>query len=111
MPWAVKFPGNNGDGDKSVRLDDLDIGVLEDFAAEHGTEWVSVVFTPLVNLRTSKALIELCAKQAKVKIPASTKWTSRFIMDHFEDVADDLPETIGSDGLPPQEQDVSETAS
>lgn len=109
MPWACKFPAKNGEGDKLIRLDDLDIGVLEDFAAEHGTEWVSVVFTPLANLRTSKALVELCAKQLKVEPPK--KFTARSIMDCFEDVPDDIPDNIGSDGLPPTEKDAKATAS
>lgn len=92
MPWACKI------NDKSIRLEDLDYGVVRDFAKAHNVEWVSVVFTPLQDLDTAKELIELCATELKVKPPK--QWPLKTLIDAFELVDDDLPEALDEEGLP-----------
>lgn len=92
MPWACKI------GDRSLRLEDIEISVLDDIAKQFSIDWIQLVYVPAGNAAAGPALVRKCAEIMGVDAPE--KFTPRVLLDSFVEVDDDsLPETF-TDGVP-----------
>lgn len=91
MPWACKVGG------KSIRLDDIEIGVIGEIARTVEMDWITLVNVPCLDERAGRALVVKCAELLEVSPPE--KFTARTLLDSFETVEDDLPELF-EDGVP-----------
>lgn len=92
MPYACKI------GERELRLEDLEVEVLDDIAKQFGIEWIYLVYAPAANAAAGIALARKCAELMGVDPPE--KFTARVLLDLYVTVDDDLPETVDGDGLP-----------
>lgn len=93
--WQVKL------GDKALRLEDIPIGVLREVGQPYEQDWIRLIYYPLVDERATKALVIKVAEILGVNPPAPPEedWPARLLIDAFETVPDDMPDTVDGDGL------------
>ncbi len=96
MPWACKI------GEKSIRLEDIEIGILGDIARQFEIDWITLINVPALDDRAARALITKCAEL--LGEPPPEKFTARTLLDAFETADEDLPETVDEGGLPLEEE-------
>ncbi len=91
MPWACVVNG------KKLRLDDIEIGILGDIARTCEMDWITLVNVPCLDERAGRSLVIKCAEL--LGEPPPERFTARVLLDSFETVEDDVPESF-SDGVP-----------
>jgi hypothetical protein len=94
--WTCKV-----DAEHTVRLDDIPARQLADLETELGTNWLTLVGTPLVKVTYCIAMFERCCALAGVPV---RELTAGELMETFELVEDDRPVTY-SGGLPDPKAD------
>lgn len=85
-------------GGKSIKVEALPLAAVDSIAKAAGVTWFSVVNTPLIDLLVAAELVAAAATQLGTTVDDDL--TPRSIVEMFELVPDDVPESDDSPAAP-----------